>query len=82
VAGLRAGLNAVRSLPAAAAEVVLEERERGGPFASVIDFRRRVTLSPQDLALLIRAGALDCWGRGREALLREADCQKLGQLPP
>jgi hypothetical protein len=30
-----------------------------------------VPLSPSDLAALIRAGALDCFGRGRQALLRE-----------
>jgi DNA polymerase III alpha subunit len=73
VAGLRAGLGAILPLGAAALSAVLEERERGGPFPSLADFRRRVTLSGQDLAALIRSGALDCWGKGRPALLREAD---------
>jgi DNA-directed DNA polymerase III PolC len=81
VSGLRVGLRAVRSLGVAAVELVAEERERGGPFAGLADLRRRVTLAPQDLALLIRCGALDFTGRGREALLREADLARLGRLP-
>jgi DNA-directed DNA polymerase III PolC len=78
VSGLRAGLSAVRTLGAAGLSAVLEERERGGPFGSFADFRRRVTLSGQDLAALIRAGAMDCWGRGRASLLRDADVARPG----
>jgi DNA-directed DNA polymerase III PolC len=81
VSGLRVGLRAVRSLSPAAVELVVEERERGGPFASLADLRRRVSLTAPDLALLLRAGALDFTGRGRPALLREADVALLGRLP-
>jgi DNA-directed DNA polymerase III PolC len=82
VGGLRVGLRAVRSLGTAAVELVVEERERGGPFAGLADLRRRAPLSPPDLALLIRCGALDFTGRGREVLLREADVTRLGRLSP
>jgi hypothetical protein len=34
--------------------ITVEEREKGGPFASFADFRLRVSLAPQDLALLVR----------------------------
>jgi hypothetical protein len=80
VSGLGVGLHAIRSLSVQAAELVVEERDRGGPFASLAELRRRVPLSPADLALLVRC-ALDFIGRG-EALLREADLARLGRLPP
>jgi DNA polymerase III alpha subunit len=82
VAGIRTGLGSIRSLSTSALQAVQEEREKGGPFASVNDFRRRLVLSSQDLALLIRAGSLDVFGRGRLALLREVDAVKGGRLPP
>src|SRR5262249_39256600 len=82
VSGLRVGLRAVRSLGAAALEMVVEEREKGGPFAGLADLRRRLTLSPQDLALWIGGGGLAFPGGGGEALLREADVARHGRLPP
>jgi DNA-directed DNA polymerase III PolC len=81
VSGLRIGLRAVRSLSPGAVALVIEERERGGPFAGLSDLRRRVALTAPDLALLIRCGALDFTGRGRQALLREADVALLGRMP-
>jgi DNA polymerase-3 subunit alpha len=83
VSGLRAGLSAVRSLTPTAASAVIEERQQGGVFASLAEFRRRlqVQVRGQDLALLIRAGAFDFTGRGRQALLREAEAGRAGRLP-
>jgi DNA polymerase III alpha subunit len=72
ISGIRAGLGAVRGLSEAAVTAVLEERERLGPYLGFADFRRRLTLSPEDLARLIRVGAFDAFGRDRGALVREA----------
>jgi DNA polymerase III alpha subunit len=82
VSGIRTGLAAVRNLDRGVAEAVVEERQRGGPYQGLADFRRRVSLSPQDLALLIRTGCFDFTGRARQALLREAEALPLGRLPP
>jgi DNA polymerase III alpha subunit len=78
---IRTGLSAVRGLSESAVQAVLEERDKGGPFTSLPDLRRRLALSPQDLAVLIRVGALDCLGRGRAVMLREADVAANGRLP-
>jgi DNA-directed DNA polymerase III PolC len=72
VSGLRIGLGAVRGLGEEAVTAVLEERGRLGPFLGFADFRRRLTLGPGDLALLVQVGAFDAFGRDRAALLREA----------
>jgi hypothetical protein len=80
VCGIRAGLSAVRSLSAQAAQAVTEQRA-SGPYGSFADFRRRVSLTQHDLALLVRSGALDCLGRGRALLLREANLGTHGRLP-
>jgi len=81
VHGIRTGLAAIRSLGAAAVQTLLEERDKGGPFTSLGDVRKRVSLPNQDLALLVRAGAFDFTGRGRELLLREAEVVRYGRLP-
>jgi hypothetical protein len=66
----------------AAAQAAVEERQRGGLYQSLADFRRRVSLAPQDLALMVRAGCFDFAGRSRQAHLREAEARQLGRLPP
>jgi hypothetical protein len=81
VGAVRTGLSAVRSLDPAAVGLLLEERRQAGPFRDMSDFRRRVTLTPQDLALLVRAGCFDFSGRSRESLLQEAELTQLGKLP-
>jgi DNA polymerase-3 subunit alpha len=82
VSGIRTGLGAIRAMDPAAAQAAVEERQRGGPYQSLADFRRRVTVAPQDLALMVRAGCFDFTGRSRPALLREAEALQLGHLPP
>jgi hypothetical protein len=61
---------------------VVEEREKGGPFSSLDDFRGRVPLPSEELATLVRVGAFDFTGKGREVLLKEAGVARLGHLPP
>jgi DNA polymerase-3 subunit alpha len=82
VAGIRVGLSAVRTLDQTAVEAIVQDRQQGGVYQSLSDFRNRVnTLSPQDLGLLIRAGCFDFTGRSRAALLRDADLSQRGRLP-
>src|SRR5262249_54080751 len=62
---------------------IVEERNQGGLFASLAEFRRRLhaQVPVQDLGLLIRSGCFDFTGRGRQALLREAEAARAGRLP-
>jgi DNA polymerase III alpha subunit len=57
--GLRIGLGQIKELEEAAAERIIAERERGGPFAGAQDFFRRLRLDYPSLRALIRSGALD-----------------------
>jgi error-prone DNA polymerase len=82
VSAIRTGLSAVRGLDATAISSVLEEREQRGVFQGLADFRQRVTVSPGDLARLIRVGSFDFSGRSRAALLREAGIESHHTGPP
>jgi len=69
------GLSAVKNVGEAAVEAILAERERGGPFASLGDFLKRVDLhlvNRRAVESLIKAGAFDAFGR-REAMLAGLD---------
>jgi DNA polymerase III alpha subunit len=81
-AGVRTGLGAVRTLSEPTLRSILDERDKGGPFANVKDLRSRTSLAPQDVAALIRSGALDGFGQGRQALLRECDVLKVSRTQP
>ncbi len=54
---IRIGLQFVKGLSADGVERVLEKQ--GGPFTSIFDLRARTGISPSDLRLLIKVGALD-----------------------
>jgi DNA-directed DNA polymerase III PolC len=70
---IRAGLGTVASLPQELLDNLLAERDRGGPYRDLADFRRRLRPGPEALALLIGCGALDFTGLSRPALFLEAD---------
>jgi DNA polymerase-3 subunit alpha/error-prone DNA polymerase len=53
------GLMAVRGLSASGAENILKERDRGGDFASLDDFARRIKLARDDIVALCPAGVFD-----------------------
>jgi DNA polymerase-3 subunit alpha/error-prone DNA polymerase len=53
------GFMAVKGLSVSGAKVILEERERGGDFASLDDFSRRVRLNRDDIIALCPAGVFD-----------------------
>ncbi|WP_114313067.1 DNA polymerase III subunit alpha [Thermus caldifontis] len=80
------GLSAVKNVGEGAAQAILAERERGGPFKSLGDFLKRLdekVVNKRTLESLIKAGAFDAFGdRARllaslEPLLRwAAESQK------
>ncbi|HEY8478132.1 MAG TPA: DNA polymerase III subunit alpha [Chloroflexota bacterium] len=69
--GIRFGLNAIRNVGEGAVEAIVAERRARGRYASLEDLCRRVdlkTLNRRVLESLVKAGALDAFGR-REQLL-------------
>ena len=69
------GLSAVKNVGEAAAEAILRERERGGPYRSLGDFLKRLpeqVVNRRALESLIKAGALDAFG-DRARLLSSLD---------
>jgi DNA-directed DNA polymerase III PolC len=72
---VRTGLGAIATLPEDVRGRVLAERNQGGPYGDLADFRRRVRPGPEALAVLVRCGALDFTGLPRPALFLEADLQ-------
>lgn len=69
--GIRFGLSAIKNVGTAAIEGILAARNKGGRFASLADFCRRVDLQKvnrKTLESLIRAGAMDAFGK-RSSLL-------------
>jgi DNA polymerase III alpha subunit len=69
---IRTGLGAIAGLPVELRERLLDERDAGGPFRSLVEFRQRIAPGPEALALLIRAGALDVFGMPRPMLFLQA----------
>jgi error-prone DNA polymerase len=66
---VRLGLGAVRNIGAELAQRLVDERNRGGPFRSLVDLTGRVPLSVPQTEALATAGALGCFGiTRREAL--------------
>ncbi|MEI2720194.1 MAG: DNA polymerase III subunit alpha [Gemmatimonadales bacterium] len=57
--GMRVGLMFVKGLSQDGADRLLAAREAGGPFTSLADLRDRTALTPDDLRLLVKVGALD-----------------------
>jgi error-prone DNA polymerase len=62
---MRVGLMQLKGLHEEAVATLLAERQRGGPFASFAELRRRVALHPSDAELLVKGGACDSIARGR-----------------
>ncbi|ATG52005.1 error-prone DNA polymerase [Brachybacterium vulturis] len=66
---IRLGLDQVRGISTKTAEEIVEERQRGGAFASVPDLARRVRLTARQLEALATAGALDALASTRRQAL-------------
>ncbi|MCW1957828.1 MAG: error-prone DNA polymerase, partial [Mycobacterium sp.] len=66
---VRLGLAAVRNIGTELAQRIVEERQSGGPYATLLDLTGRVQLSVPQTESLATAGALGCFGvTRREAL--------------
>ena len=64
------GLMAIAKLSRTAADALLAERDRRGPFADLPDFSRRLRLSRDDLVSLTAAGVFDSLSAGRSRALQ------------
>jgi error-prone DNA polymerase len=73
---VRIGLEYVDSLGEDDAAALVEERERGGPFGSVVELAQRAPLGRDATEALVGSGACDALGSSRRALLWE-----LGLVP-
>lgn len=56
---VRIGLMQLREINRKAVDVVLDERQRGGPYRSFVDLAERTQLDPTDLRILVRGGCFD-----------------------
>jgi error-prone DNA polymerase len=65
---VRIGLEYVTSLGEDGAAIVVTERERGGPYAAVLDLAQRTSLDEPSLEALVTSGACDCFGEPRRRL--------------
>lgn len=68
---IRFGLGPIKNV-GAAAEIILEERDKYGPFKSMRDFCERVNLGQvnrKKLESLIKSGAFDTFGHNRNTML-------------
>jgi error-prone DNA polymerase len=73
---VRVGLEYVDSLGKDDAAALVAERERGGPFTTVVELAQRAPLSRDGVEALVASGACDSLGDSRRALLWE-----LGLVP-
>ncbi len=70
---VRIGLMAIKQISANYTERVIAEREKNGRYVSLADFIVRLHPGPQETALLIKAGAMDCFKQTRPTMLRLLD---------
>ena len=73
---IRYGLSGIKGVGEGAVESIVEEREKGGNFTSLLDFCQRVNLrkvNKKVLESLIKSGAMDAFGCSRRALLEGLD---------
>ncbi|MCY3505058.1 MAG: DNA polymerase III subunit alpha [Chloroflexi bacterium] len=69
---VRLGLQMVKDVGQAAAELIVAERERRGPYAGAGDLVRRTGLKPQAAQSLVEAGAFDAVEPSRRLALWDA----------
>jgi len=73
---LRFGLSGVKNVGGGAIEALVAERRRNGPYASLLDFCKRVgsrKVTKRVLESLIKSGAMDSLGCSRASLLAALD---------
>jgi len=70
---IRVGLAAIKGIGVGAAEAVVAERAKGGPFANLLDFCLRMpaaSFNARAIETLIKAGAFDCFRAARSQLVQ------------
>ncbi|GAA0581650.1 error-prone DNA polymerase [Kribbella sandramycini] len=72
VFAVRLGLSEVRTVGEKGAKLIVEERERGGPYRDMADLVRRTGITAGQVEALATAGAFDCFGLDRRQALWEA----------
>jgi len=70
---IRIGFLAIKGLRNKTAEKIVEERNSGGEYKSLLDFLLRVKPGYEDTYLLIKIGAMQCFNKTRPALMRLLD---------
>ncbi len=68
---IRYGLGAIKGVGEGAVDAIVGERERGGPFADLVDLCRRVDLrmaGRRTLEAMVKSGCFDGFGRNRATL--------------
>ncbi len=73
---VRVGLEYVQSVGEDDAEVIVEERERGGPYRGIVDLVQRAPVGRDELEAIVAAGACDSFDEPRRKLL-----WRLGLVP-
>jgi DNA polymerase-3 subunit alpha len=73
---IRYGMGAVKGVGEAAVEVIIEERQKNGPFKDLYDFMRRISLrvvNKRVMESLVYAGAFDSFGLQRSVFFAPSD---------
>lgn len=73
---IRFGLGAIKNVGSGAIDIIVEERENNGQYKNISDLCKRIDLRQVNrkvLESLIKAGALDCFGKKRSQLLNVLD---------
>ncbi len=73
---IRFGLNSIKNFGEGIAQVIIDEREQHGPYASLSDFLTRIkdrNLNKKSLESLIKSGALDSFEYKRGRMLTHID---------
>ncbi|MFO7728994.1 MAG: DNA polymerase III subunit alpha [Desulfonatronovibrio sp.] len=68
---IRFGLSGIKNIGKGAIEYITQERRKGGPFKSLLDFCERINsrkVTKRVIEMLIKSGAADCFGCSRKAL--------------
>ncbi len=74
--GILFGLAGIKNVGQGAISELLKQRDKNGPFQSLLDLCQRINLrkiSKRVLESLIKSGAMDCLGCSRAALLQSLD---------
>jgi DNA polymerase III alpha subunit len=70
---IRIGLMAIKNFEKESSDKIIRERTRNGKFVSLKNLFERTNLSFTQAEILIKCGAMDCFGQTRPAMLRLVD---------